>query len=78
MSVSVLKNGISDRRTKMKVSPKTISPAALPQARRPICRAAGVPRRLSRRVNPAAGRLRNAMRHAYRWISPLTGSGNSG
>ncbi len=78
MSVSVMKNGMSDRRTKMKVSPKTISPAALPQARRPICLAAGVPRRLSRRLNPAAGRLRNAMRHAYRWISPLTGSGNSG
>ncbi|GAB3706496.1 hypothetical protein GCM10027598_08810 [Amycolatopsis oliviviridis] len=63
-SVSALKNGMSDRRTKMKLSPKTTRPAALPQARRPIRLAAGVPRRLSRRVNPAAGRLRNAMRHA--------------
>lgn len=35
MSVSVLKNGMPDRRTKMKLSPKTINPAALPQARRP-------------------------------------------
>lgn len=78
ISVSVLKNGMSARRTKMKLSPKTTRPAALPQARRPMSLAAGVPRRLSRKVKPAAGRLRNAMRHAYRWISPLTGSGNSG
>ncbi|AGM03017.1 hypothetical protein AORI_0428 [Amycolatopsis keratiniphila] len=78
MSVSVLKNGMSDRRTKMKLSPKTTRPAALPHARRPTSLAAGVPRRLSRRVKPAAGRLRKPMRHAYRWISPLTGSGNSG
>ncbi|KZB81840.1 hypothetical protein AVL48_07695 [Amycolatopsis regifaucium] len=64
MSVRVMKNGMSDRRTKMKLSPKTTRPVALPQARRPICLAAGVPRRLSRRLNPAAGRLRNATRQA--------------
>jgi len=77
-SVSVMKNGMSLSRTKMKLRPKTTSPIALPQARRPTALAAGVPRRLSRKEKPAAGRLRNAMRHAYRWISPLTGSGYSG
>lgn len=50
-------------RTKMKLSPNKTSPTALTQVRRPTRAANGLPRRLSRKENPAAGRLRNAIRH---------------
>lgn len=78
MSVRVRKNGMSLSRTKMKLSPNRTRPIALIRARRPTRAANGVPRRLSRKENPAAGRLRNAIRQEYRWISPLIGSGYSG